>query len=160
MYWHVWQEFKILFFYSHRRRLSLRNHCFQRFLTISPSSAPAGIRIYFFSSTWVKHVMRSRARIWNTICLYPQKTNKTEKSLFPAVYDDFDRLPLQLEESYFFRSTSANHVRTCRTRIWNNFFLYSQKTIKAEGSLISAGFDDFDGIPLLMEWSYIFFLAL
>ena len=46
--------------------------------------------------------MRRRVRIWITIFLYPQKTNKTEKSLFPAVYDDFDRLPLQLEQSYFF----------------------------------------------------------
>ena len=46
--------------------------------------------------------MTSRARIRNIILLYSQKTIKTEKSLFPAVFDDFDRLPLQLEYGYIF----------------------------------------------------------
>ena len=42
-------------------------------------------------------MMTCRARIWNTFFLYPQETIKTEKSLFPAVFGDFDRLPIQLE---------------------------------------------------------------
>ena len=53
--------------------------------------------VYFFSSTLVNHVMRRMARIWNTIFLYPQKTIEPEKSLFPAFFDEFDRLPLRMK---------------------------------------------------------------
>ena len=41
--------------------------------------------------------MGRMARFWNTIFLYPQKTNKPEKSFFTAFFDDFDRLSLQRE---------------------------------------------------------------
>ena len=88
--------------------------------------------------------MTCRARIRDTILLYSQKIIETNISLFPEVFDDFDRLSLQRERAYILRSTLVNHVMTSCYKI----FLYPQKTINSEKSLFPVVFEDVDRLPL------------